>query len=145
MRQIKFRAWDNQKKKMILDVGVFDNMAVLEPQYVYDSPERQIVELKGSILMQFTGLLDKNGKEIYEGDIVSTSFWYHGSEKTEFIEKPLIGQVQYWGECHGSYNLLDKTGGSIPIEWACHKNDGWKIYGEIIGNIYENAELLENK
>ena len=126
MRQIKFRAWDNQKKKMILDVGVFDNMAVLEPQYVYDSPERQIVELKGSILMQFTGLLDKNGKEIYEGDIVF-------DEDGEYSKTCIIDwsdeQAKFFGKSVFDYEVYDMD----------------EIYGEIIGNIWENEELLENK
>jgi len=136
MRQIKFRAWDEKNKKISIVEKINFLTGEIDTELCLDNENELII-------MQFTGLLDKNGKEIYEGDIVSTSFWYHGSEKTEFIEKPLIGQVQYWGECHGSYNLLDKTGGSIPIEWACHKNDGWKIYGEIIGNIYENPTLLK--
>ena len=68
VREIKFRAWDKENKVMIYPKGIlFDgrvvnfNCGILEPFEEYE-------------LMQFTGLYDKNGKEIYEGDIIKYSF-----------------------------------------------------------------------
>ena len=59
MREIKFRAWNITKKVMWnnFEVGITNN-------------ELHIIEMNECILLQFTGLLDKNGKEIYEGDII---------------------------------------------------------------------------
>jgi uncharacterized phage protein (TIGR01671 family) len=83
-------------------------------------------------IMQFTGLHDKNGVEIYEGDIVSWSAWKLGS--------------CYEKSCKKKVNI---------VEWSSNKgkwfigNDLWDlgIYSdiEIIGNIHDNPELLEKK
>jgi len=61
MREIKFRAWHNGK--MIQGVGVYEGTAIIDINE--DSPYLWTAEV-----MQFTGLHDKNGKEIYEGDIL---------------------------------------------------------------------------
>ena len=122
MREIKFRAWDEQNKIMHYEVefirsGTEGNDWIifksdkqkLEEQKVLDNPyfSQQIK------LMQYTGLKDKNGKEIYEGDILSKM--KSGARVTE--------KVHYTGGAfHGLFNILD-----------C----------EIIGNIYENGDLLK--
>ncbi|MGI2709022.1 YopX family protein [Bacillus cytotoxicus] len=85
-----------------------------------------------AILRQYTGLKDKNGKEIYEGDIVSR---HEGG--IHFQEEPLAEHVVKWGNF-----------GWLPFEIG----EGYQkcVYGEIyefivIGNIYENPELLKNQ
>ena len=70
----------------------------------------------GFDLMQFTGLLDKNGKDIYEGDILS------------FNSRPPVGSVSFHS---GSYWVADAVLGRASVQ------------GEVIGNIYENPELLK--
>lgn len=64
-REIKFRAWDNQNKKLIYKVSVFESCAFKN--------NKHLPTLNGDrnyTIEQFTGLLDKNGNEIYEGDIL---------------------------------------------------------------------------
>jgi uncharacterized phage protein (TIGR01671 family) len=78
--------------------------------------------------MQYTGLKDKNGKEIYEGDILSRKDWgfggYHEDEE-KYIVKPL----EYY---------LDS--GEEEYHFRVHL---WSEYCEVIGNIYENPELTK--
>ena len=122
MREIKFRMWNKKENKMY-EVGQinFDDKRIFMKNYnmyIYSSYPFEDVEL-----MQFTGLHDKNGKEIYEGDIVD-----NGYNK---------GIVKY-----GEYNCS-----------CCEGVYGWYVDGgdirsaedflEVIGNIYENPELLK--
>ncbi len=113
MRQIKFRAWDEKLKMMMPEVDLSGPLQSYKWLGRTDLP-----------IMQFTGLLDKNGKEIYEGDIV----------KCRHIDVP--AQVVY--EIALGYGLRDTKN---------HWQGQLKTYAEdyeIIGNIYENPELLED-
>ena len=83
-------------------------------------------------VLQFTGLQDRNGKEIYEGDILKYNFPYDGRLKH-------IGPVTYF-ETQASFGLKDIYGNEIPLYRITANN-----YFEVIGNIYENPELLEEK
>jgi hypothetical protein len=112
MREIKFRAW--RGKEMIYDVIVWNNETILEVDE-YEHNQREV-----KAIMQFTGLTDKNGKEIYEGDIVK-------SPKKEY-------EVVWNNEC-ARWGLLD--GINYPV--AIH-HEGTTL--EVIGNVHENPELL---
>ena len=67
MREIKFRAWDKSD-----NVWLEEDQFVIYPQGIFDAwlGQDEPLEMDEVILMQYTGLKDKNGKEIYEGDIV---------------------------------------------------------------------------
>lgn len=119
MREIKFRAWDNRKKQML--------------EFDLDDAHK-LIPYTDCPVMQFTGLKDENGKEIYEGDIV------HTPAKTDNIWEI------YWhlnGFCLGR-KRKDKS----VLDWPTDEN-GYVCYGrswvdiEVIGNIYENPELLD--
>ena len=103
MREIKFRAWDKKD-------GMFNVITISFDDDLVEHPNGMMYE--NCKLMQYTGLKDKNNKEIYEGDIVK---WYNGIEEVFFGD----------GKFQAGVYLLDE-----------------KEF-EVIGNIYENPELLK--
>lgn len=127
LREIKFRAWSEGTKEMIQVSRLYLN----ENTVFYENGNKALnrdQELgfwhKPYILMQYTGLKDKNGVEIYEGDILSGwigSHWHSGEDKFEEVVK--------YDEKTASYNFP-----AIEVR-----------YGdlEVIGNIYENKQLKE--
>ena len=119
-RKIKFRAWNY--KKIIYNVSV-RNSLIMNHKDEFD-----YVTKSNYPIMQFTGLKDKNGIEIYEGDIVKYKTYYYSKEKEVIEEVKWIidGDTDLFGE-PTMYGFLVKWG-------EC----------EVIGNIYENQELLNN-
>lgn len=120
-REIKFRIWDNHEKRTIL----WDE--------VKQDPEEFFPILSGGVnalIMQYTGLKDKNGKEIYEGDILSYQY-YHDYGQWGKLENqhPIIVK---WDESKASFS---------PFYYWKNYNDQLKTC-VILGNIYENLELL---
>ena len=81
-------------------------------------------------LMQYTGTKDKNNKEIYEGDIIKYKFPYD-------IRLKHISPVKFL-ETEASFGIKDRYGNEIPLYTISTNN-----YFEVIGNIYENKNLLE--
>jgi len=130
MREIKFRVYS---KSLYVMYSPDDN--IKEPN-LWDL-RRYVIggELKDNkdILMQYTGLKDKNGKEIYEGDIVRWNIQYCGKvyfKNAEFVVDEIESLIK------------NRMGGSyINANLRKIKNSYNNI--EIIGNIYENPELLE--
>jgi len=94
----------------------------------HNTNEYDIFDLSEVNLMQFTGLKDKNGKEIYEGDIVSYFQPYANRTDIHFVK---------WDNLFAGFGLFEKNN-----EW-CKESDWLKIQEiVIIGNIHENPELL---
>ena len=117
----KFRAWLKNDKEMI-DVRVIDWNNMIVDSF---SPYIEI-PLEKVIIMQSTGLLDKNGKEVFVGDIVKCT---RGCPHEVYLEK------EYGGTFIGGMPAIYLKG--IGEGYA------WTEAEEIIGNIYENKEILE--
>lgn len=131
MREIKFRAWDKNDKRIFIDPQMIDfynkKIGYMQYQTEYMSDTSYSIpvgfeEFEYSELMEWTGLYDKNGEEIYEGDI-----FHIGSKKILYVVE--------WIDC-GLKGRQIKN-----ISWI--GLDYWKDDIEVIGNIYENPELME--
>jgi len=133
MREIKFRFWNREENQMISgDTLAFEEYA----------PLCHLLSQEG--IMQYTGLKDKNGREIYEGDIIvdgsapGPEYGIGGYMFTKYEVKMVNGcfVVECIPDCvndhiFGSYHLLYEV-----------ITDG---FAEVVGNIYENLELLKEK
>ena len=128
----KFRAWDKTDKEMYLVDEINFNRGEFE------SIGCGITFLRGADkveLMQSTGLLDKNGQEIFEGDIVKRY-------KSPFFKAKWEYQIETVIKEKASLLLGRESGknfGTIPFDSPFAKSDSL----EVLGNIYENPELLE--
>lgn len=122
-RELKFRVWDFDKEEMI-----YPNSAKI----ILISNKGVVIDSETYAIMQFTGLKDKHGKEIYEADVVRSTTEFNG------------------------YTGMDSSlyGGNVYEV----RNDSWRFYLyptsmhsvnlknlEVIGNIYENPELIEKE
>lgn len=116
-REIKFRAWNKANKVMHLDLDPTSS-----PQYTSLNLYLDRIQT-ACVVMQYTGLKDKNGKEIYEGDLVF-------DEDGEYSKTCIIE----WS------NDNAKFFGISVFDDEVYDMD--EICGEVIGNIYENPELL---
>lgn len=160
-REIKFRVWDKDLKKMhICGENQHDSISFSYPEneaHYYNLQNGCGSSTDGSgtyELMQYTGLKDKNGKEIYEGDIINYSFTDCGEVNTRVLEVYNDGINFKTREIYRDY-WLEKVGGILSIvhgQLNAHKGKTQyltdiscsSIYSyEVISNIYENPELLE--
>jgi hypothetical protein len=160
MREIKFRFWGTKEKKMFDDADVFvgDLLEMLDYEtegkncpYIGVNTAMGLAIENGYIPREFTGLKDKNGKEIYEGDIIGVPYVSPIGQVDDKYDPNEIFPVVFE---HGEF-ALKRPGDNQPLkEWIKFKRGEYipnygnpKIYtdefiGEVIGNIYENKELL---
>lgn len=111
MRELKFRAWDKENKKMYEVELIGENVLKLAGA--------EWENREGFEVMQYTGLKDKNGQEIYEGDII----------KYEWDGKTRIDVIVF----------------NAPMFTPSHAMR-WSLYeDEVIGNIYEHPHLLQGE
>ena len=125
-REIKFRAWDKENKKMAQVSRIDFGPGGIK--YLVDD----------SVLLEYTGLHDKNGREIYEGDILKVT----GEDGESYV-----ATVKWFGD--EDYPAFDLEG--IPAAWNYDANALATILQsgvetcEVIGNIFEDKQLLEEK
>jgi len=129
MRSIKFRAWDSDEKVMLVDWReCYDwtiNRAFSDTEYK---------------IMQYTGLKDRNGKEIYEGDIIERQEYpyYNNGLRNYLSVVDWFDEDACWYA--NIYAVSDRVVGS-----ACGGILGEYSDWEVIGNIYENGDLLNEQ
>jgi len=134
MREIKFRAWDKEEKFMLQDIqSMYDgscNHKETEERYGWISCFDSFIDDDNYVVMQYTGLKDKNGTEIYEGDIVTTD-----------LKRPYL-IVEFRDGCF-MFNCNDGGEDYYDIMLPIMKEPKTIYkYGEVIGNIHDNPELL---
>ena len=121
-REIKFRAWDRFNAEMINWADCNGNKKDLS--WFFSQIEDREKDHNDLMLMQYTGLKDKNGKEIYEGDILIHK-----------LSNPIKLIVRHHSSMYGSGLRLEEDDGR-PYKGSTG------LYYEVIGNIHENPDLL---
>jgi uncharacterized phage protein (TIGR01671 family) len=145
MREIKFRAWDERNKIMHNDFQFIKSGNEGNDWIVFTSDKQKLTEelhplnnpyfQQQLIIKQFTGLKDKNGKEIYEGDIVNAWLIYHGEPQEPSFKAKII-----YNEYIAAWQISYLNINDIFV----NDNIDLKYCLEVIGNICKNPELLNN-
>lgn len=145
-REIKFRAWDGIR---ITKSGIMFNSSTgcMEVPTI-GSFGSDLTKVSKYYLMQYTGLSDKNGVEIYEGDVLkitSRTFWNDEIDDIGRYEDLVYVKIHTLIDTYCYYcSTKEKwNNGQSYSDWS----DDWyeKEYVEVIGNIYKNPELLKQQ
>jgi uncharacterized phage protein (TIGR01671 family) len=137
-REIKFRAWDIIRKQLF---NLNDNLSSIPYYELFcHTPDSRAL-----ILQQFTGLHDKNGKEIYESDLVRSIHFEDAEGKTHYLIHKIV-----WSDIYSGWIAVSQGDKEMPpfikagtIQLFTYMKFAQGV--EIIGNIHENPELLEVK
>jgi uncharacterized phage protein (TIGR01671 family) len=130
----KYRAWDTKNNEMFKDTFAITEggeVVVVEQEFVTWAPDYVFVD--HLVIMQSTGLHDKNGKEIFDGDIVTD-----GDVTSDIKYHQTLGFYMI-----GKYGFSVPFGQGVDVEYFEEFADHVSKTFEVVGNIYENPELLE--
>lgn len=131
MREIKFRVWDKA-----LNCWYHSPQLVIRPYSGKVSDGSTVPNVE---LMQYTGLKDKNGKEIYEGDIVELQMYDDGFSPADIPCLQVRGNFEvYYDNNEGLYSLKNKKEDWTPNQIGCFPSL------KVIGNIHEHYYILTN-
>ena len=123
MREIKFRAWDKTNAIMIFDdiwVHCYGSKSNLPDFHIAETPSEETYDARTDLeIMQYTGLKDKNGKEVYESDVV------------RILNNTTVVYYE-----NGGFRV-----GSLFKSSLIYLNEN-NVEFEVIGNLHENPELL---
>lgn len=125
MREIKFRAWDNNNEEMLNDISINtdDFTDMLNEYFSYLSDDIEF--------MQYTTLKDKNGVEIYEGDIIMFE-----------DDEDFIYLIEFYKGAYGWFNYKGKKFSNFVSFESMTYSD--KEHFRVVGNKYQNKDLLLN-
>ena len=131
MRDVKFRAWDKKRKQFIEILLLhYGDDGIFAVTGTHDNKSDAVYFLEDLDLSEYTGLKDKHGKQIYEGDILEGSpYGRRHRIIVEYIDWRFTAR-NFW------ISMMDD-----PSEPFSESMNHW----EIIGNIYENHELIGDK
>jgi len=132
MREIKFKVWNPYRKSWAIEFAIVwhgDGSYIFE--YAKGKDWETHTDFEGFIIVQYTGLKDRNGKEIYKGDRLEEA---HDT----IMENKSIKSIVIWDNDRSMFRL------------NCHQNiylgaEDAELYLEVTGNIYENPELIKGK
>lgn len=143
MRELKFRVWDNLEKDYLNEEDIaIDNLGNIFIFERYDNNDSDLwytrllpdLDNKRHVIEQYTGLKDKNGRDIYEGDIVKYYPRHNG-----------VPYRVYWANESAKFLIGRKGVVGQELSSVMYNLDTGRILLEVIGNVHKNPELLEEE
>ena len=142
MKEIKFRIFDKQEEEFLNEEDYAINFVGTIFKACLDEEVFEVLDADMYIVTQYTGLKDKNGVEIYEGDIVNFQHIDDYGYMTNVFQNGFYRGVVKWGEHYPAFDIFDiKDNSTFGFDCNIFSMES-DIVIEVIGNIYENKELL---